>query len=783
MSNQAEKYKRKHDFAPYTKADGNAVAEELDGVQSHLEKVPGLRNDGKGFSETFIIVEPTEDDHPVTYGQLKNAENSVEQNKNLVVQKAEEVSQNAQQVALDTQTAQQAESLAVSAAQAATEKAQVATEKADVATEKADSLTESAALAEQAKQAALTAESNAREWAVNPEDEQVSNGEFSAYHHAAKARKSAERAEQAAANSEKTIVENELTSTSTTNALSAAMGKKLQDEKFNRNEKLPWASISAKPTGLEGYGRTFNGVFTLDHTQPIMIFRRSGNNLFYFGTPSADSTDVYIHSYVHGTNLRFKQDGVYFNREIFANSYQKVIHEGNFQVKQVANNTSVNMLRTDGHYYLPNGQNLPSAGAWHLEVISGGATNAVRQIARKVGESDVRERHYNGSAWSSWKKSGDDGMPLGAIVAFPKGITPRGYLKGIGGTFNQETYPDLYTANGNSNVLPNLTRSDVGMTAYFAVDQIPEGWIAFDSIQSTVTQSTYPELYTHLVAKYGSIAQVPLADDRFIRNSGNGLRIGQTQEDAIRNIVGEFSAIRQGRFTTKGPNGAFYQKETWNAAVAGGKDDNWGSVFAFDASRSVTVADENRPKSIALKLCIKAKNTFDDVQFWIKAFGEVANTGILDAGTLAQDLQQLRSKTQRLEASFNQNKTEINSKIQQIENQITTLNTPVESRIIWSGNVTQHSTNIIQLSESVVGKTLTFYLKRASSQTLSDSSNLHMSSIYVDKKALSTSGGKKYLQNAMYAGGLANIQIELVSESQIIIYDISSFYLKQITAA
>ncbi|MEB3489903.1 hypothetical protein ROV45_01940 [Pasteurella multocida] len=402
MSNQAEKYKRKHDFAPYTKADGNAVAEEFDGVQSHLEKIPGLRNDGKGFSETFIIVEPTEDNHPVTYGQLKNAENSVEQNKNLVVQKAEEVSQNAQQVALDTQTTQQAENSAVLAAQTATEKAQVATEKAD-------SLTESAALAEQAKQAALTAESNAREWAVNPEDEQVSNGEFSAYHHAAKARKSAERAEQAAASSETTIVENELTSTSTTNALSAAMGKKLQDEKFNRNEKLPWASISAKPTGLEGYGRTFNGVFTLDHTQPIMIFRRSGNNLFYFGTPSADSTDVYIHSYVHGTNLRFKQDGVYFNREIFANSYQKVIHEGNFQVKQVANNTSANMLRTDGHYYLPNGQNLPSAGAWHLEVISGGAKNAVRQIARKVGESDVRERHYNGSAWSGWGKLGENG--------------------------------------------------------------------------------------------------------------------------------------------------------------------------------------------------------------------------------------------------------------------------------------------------------------------------------------------------------------------------------------
>ncbi|HHT7705714.1 hypothetical protein [Pasteurella multocida] len=776
MSNQAEKYQRKHDFAPYTKADGNAVAEEFDGVQAHLEKVPALRDDGKGFSETFIIVEPTEDNHPVTYGQLKNAENSVEQNKNLIIQKSEEVSQNAQQVALNTQTTQQAKNSAVSSAQTATENAQIATEKASIATEKADSITQSATLAEQAKQSALTSETNARKWAVNPEDEQVSNGEFSAYHHAAKARKSAERAEQAAASSEKTIVENELTSTSTTNALSAAMGKKLQDEKFDRNEQLPWASISAKPTGLEGYGRTFNGVFTLDHTQPIMIFRRSGNNLFYFGTPSADSTDVYIHSYAHGTNLRFKQDGVYFNREIFANSYQKVIHEGNFQVKQVANNTSANMLRTDGHYYLPNGQNLPGAGAWHLEVVSGGATNAVRQIAHKVGTTDKKERFYNGASWTEWSGSSGDGMPVGAIVAFPKGITPRGYLKGIGGTFNQETYPDLYTANGNSNVLPNLTRSDVGMTTYFATDSIPDGWISFDSIRTAVTQQNYPELYEYLVEKYGAISNVPLAEDRFIRNVGNGLSVGETQDDAIRNITGQFTIDDYDRDKI---TGAF--KMVGNGHAAG--NSGGGTLVEFNASLVVPTADENRPKSIILKLCIKAKNSFDDVVFWIKAFGEVANTGTLDAGTLAQDLQQLRSKTQRLEAAFNQNKVEINSKIQQIENQITTLNTPVESRIIWSGNVTQHSTNIIQLSESVVGKTLTFYLKRASSQTLSDSSNLHMSSIYVDKKALSTSGGKKYLQNAMYAGGWANVQIELVSESQIIIYDISSFYLKQITAA
>ncbi|MGC6360517.1 phage tail protein, partial [Bisgaard Taxon 45] len=58
------------------------------------------------------------------------------------------------------------------------------------------------------------------------------------------------------------------------------------------------------------------------------------------------------------------------------------------------------------------------------------------------------------------------GLPVGAIVAFHKSAKPHGYLKAIGGTFNQATYPDLYVANGNSEIIPNVHRSDVGMTAY-----------------------------------------------------------------------------------------------------------------------------------------------------------------------------------------------------------------------------------------------------------------------------------------------------------------------------
>ncbi|WP_250591320.1 phage tail protein [Neisseria subflava] len=78
-------------------------------------------------------------------------------------------------------------------------------------------------------------------------------------------------------------------------------------------------------------------------------------------------------------------------------------------------------------------------------------------------------------------------------------------MKADGSTFNQSTYPDLYRVLGD-NKLPKLTRSDISMTAYFPVADIPHGWIKYDEIAAKVTQAAYPELYRKLVAQYGSIA-------------------------------------------------------------------------------------------------------------------------------------------------------------------------------------------------------------------------------------------------------------------------------------
>ncbi|HHL3633681.1 TPA: phage tail protein [Neisseria polysaccharea] len=249
------------------------------------------------------------------------------------------------------------------------------------------------------------------------------------------------------------------------------------------------------------------------------------------------------------------------------------------------------------------------------------------------------------AAYDKAVESAGKGIPVGAIVSFPKAVrNPAGYLRADGTTFAQNTFPDLYRALGNSNRLPDLSRTDIGITAWFPSDQIPTGWLAFDDIRTRVTETAYPELYRLLTGKYGSIQNVPQAEDRFIRNAGNGLAIGTKQGDAIRNITGKIDSGNQSNeqlFDTAIPEGAFGIDKAWkNWTYDGGDGGNdRPSAITFDASRVVPTADENRPKALVLKLCIKAADTLGESVFWIKSHGETVNAGALDAGTLAQGLQ------------------------------------------------------------------------------------------------------------------------------------------------
>ena len=297
------------------------------------------------------------------------------------------------------------------------------------------------------------------------------------------------------------------------------------------------------------------------------------------------------------------------------------------------------------------------------------ATESVAGILPISHKTDGTDKNKFASEYAVGEAA-KKGLPLGAVVSFPRAMTnPIGFLRADGTTFNQQTFPDLYQVLGNSNQLPDLTRSDVGMTAYFAVDNIPSGWIAFDEIATQVTEQSYPELYRHLVGKYGSINSVPKVADRFLRNAGNGLYVGQTQEDGLKRHAHKVPLNNAyTKDTLKNYNGNteytdFGVPKTILMTLVGDGvvTDNYYAMPTDDDAK--TGGDETRPKSLVLKLCIKAINSFDDVVFWIKSHGEITNVGALDAGQLAQGLQDKADRNHTHTASqitdFNQATSQI----------------------------------------------------------------------------------------------------------------------------
>ena len=318
----------------------------------------------------------------------------------------------------------------------------------------------------------------------------------------------------------------------------------------------------------------------------------------------------------------------------------------------------------DANTHNPNSGN--NTGKWEIHAGKGLKASTIRAGIVQLSSATNSDREDVAAtskavkiAYDKAEESAGKGLPVGAVIGFPRAVTnPEGYLKADGSTFAQATYPDLHRVLG-SNKLPNLTRSDIGMTAYFAFDDIPDGWIKYDEIATKVTQSAYPELYRKLVAQYGSIDAVPKAEDRFIRNVSGSLMVGAVQEDMTAEHI-------HGIGLMSGADDALFIRKRWgsntlnqyNVIQINGQLNRFQEYDISPLSPNgafphylATAEDERsnqngetRPKAIAMVLCIKAKDSLDDVVMWVKAYGKVTNAGVLDAATLAAGLQNKSDK-------------------------------------------------------------------------------------------------------------------------------------------
>ena len=89
-----------------------------------------------------------------------------------------------------------------------------------------------------------------------------------------------------------------------------------------------------------------------------------------------------------------------------------------------------------------------------------------------------------------------------------------------------------------------------------------------------------------------------------------GRQLGSFQSDAIRNIKGQFQGDDEVGVVTRSFGndlmGAFRSERNHSNGKGHDSNGGGGDIVSFDASRVVPTASENRPRNIALMLCIKA---------------------------------------------------------------------------------------------------------------------------------------------------------------------------------
>lgn len=166
--------------------------------------------------------------------------------------------------------------------------------------------------------------------------------------------------------------------------------------------------------------------------------------------------------------------------------------------------------------------------------------------------------------------------PVGTIIYAH--ILQPGYVKADGQLLSREDYSDLYNYALNNQLLLSEADWENEMQGLFA-----EG----DGVNTF---------------------RVPDLRGRFLRCADEGIGIdsnrsvGSVQEDAIRNITGEFTVTNNLAYPCN-PDGAFKYKESTGIRHSAGQD--CGVRVEFSADNVVPTAEENRPKNIALIAQIK----------------------------------------------------------------------------------------------------------------------------------------------------------------------------------
>lgn len=213
------------------------------------------------------------------------------------------------------------------------------------------------------------------------------------------------------------------------------------------------------------------------------------------------------------------------------------------------------------------------------------------------GEATIME-----TTWvAEWSAEGVDGFASDGGGNVPEPPADYEELK--------ESIRNLHT---EMETLRQQTSIAAGTIAFFPKSAPPAGWLACDG--RSLSASAYPKLYEAIGSSYGGNStefRLPDMRGQFVRSwdAGRGVDanrgIGTEQFDAIRNIVGKFApTVPQNHASfVSGAVGAISTMGLHTTINNQPDKVTWG--YEFDASRVVPVANENRPKNIAMLAMIK----------------------------------------------------------------------------------------------------------------------------------------------------------------------------------
>ncbi|MEI7261348.1 tail fiber protein [Pectobacterium carotovorum] len=142
----------------------------------------------------------------------------------------------------------------------------------------------------------------------------------------------------------------------------------------------------------------------------------------------------------------------------------------------------------------------------------------------------------------------------------------------------------------------------VGAIVMWSASTPPAGWLELNGQEFDTAEN--PKLAVMFPS-----GRVPDYRGRFVRAWSNGSTVdagrelGSFQDDAIRNITGEFKTLDSFDYSS---TGAFQQIDKSGPAHIGGNPESWNhTIIEFDASLVVPTADENRPQNVAAMYIIK----------------------------------------------------------------------------------------------------------------------------------------------------------------------------------